>query len=276
MNTNRRAIIIATCCAAAGIHGQRGNAEEASTFQRMLAEALSDPEALEGARAWRERPKPSGLLQAAPPPFPPSARAVAPEAIQLIIVCEVTSPTVYDTKYREPVWPGGDSGATIGIGYDVGYCSGGTLTTDWKPYLDAASLKRLQAACGKTGAKARDLIANLGDISVDWSKAHAQFANALIPRYTGETLHYLPNASLLSEKSLGALVSLVYNRGASFGHPGDRYTEMRAIKAAIESKKFSLIPQQFRAMQRLWPQQNLAGLRIRRRLEAQLFEDGLA
>jgi hypothetical protein len=49
---------------------------------------------------------------------------------------------------------------------------------------------------------------------------------------------------------------------------------MRAIKADMTSKTFPDIPTQIRDMKRLWP--TVRGLQIRRDLEAQLFQDGLA
>jgi len=74
---------------------------------------------------------------------------------------------------------------------------------------------------------------------------------------------------------LGALVSLVYNRGTSTdpaGLPGAR-KEMRDIRDAVAAGRFTDIPAALRAMKRLWPEGN--GLRDRREREAKLFEEGL-
>jgi GH24 family phage-related lysozyme (muramidase) len=73
------------------------------------------------------------------------------------------------------------------------------------------------------------------------------------------------------------LVSLAYNRGASFSAPGERFLEMRNIRQHMEAKAFALIPGEFRAMKRIWAgDPNLAGLLVRRDAEAALFERGLA
>jgi len=48
---------------------------------------------------------------------------------------------------------------------------------------------------------------------------------------------------------------------------------MNNIKQHMIDKNFAAIPEEFRAMKRLWP--DLRGLRIRRDKEAQLFQDGL-
>jgi GH24 family phage-related lysozyme (muramidase) len=73
---------------------------------------------------------------------------------------------------------------------------------------------------------------------------------------------------------LGALVSLTYNRGASYDTPGARYKEMRNIKSHMTAEDFERIPGDIRAMKRLWP--GVAGLRKRREREARLFEQGFA
>ena len=83
----------------------------------------------------------------------------------------------------------------------------------------------------------------------------------------------LPNTDKLSEDSFGALVSLAYNRGASFSKDGDRYKEMREIKENMANETFDQIPDCFREMKRLWP--NMRGLVDRREAEAKLFEAGL-
>jgi GH24 family phage-related lysozyme (muramidase) len=63
----------------------------------------------------------------------------------------------------------------------------------------------------------------------------------------------------------GALLSLVFNRGASF--TGERRAEMRAIRAELAGgASLARIADQLEAMQRLWP--DVRGLRDRRVREA--------
>ena len=45
---------------------------------------------------------------------------ISQAAIDLIVREEVSGKEVYERNYRRPEWPGGSSGVTIGIGYDVG------------------------------------------------------------------------------------------------------------------------------------------------------------
>jgi GH24 family phage-related lysozyme (muramidase) len=83
----------------------------------------------------------------------------------------------------------------------------------------------------------------------------------------------LPNTGKLGPDSLGALVSLTYNRGASYPKAGERYKEMRAIKTHMTNKAYFKVPAEFRSMKRIWP--DVPGLQARREREAKLFELGL-
>ena len=60
----------------------------------------------------------------------------------------------------------------------------------------------------------------------------------VIPRSVALVKRPLPNTAQLSQDSLGALVSLTYNRGASFGKAGDRYVEMRSIRQRMQAREF--------------------------------------
>ena len=275
MTTTRRSVLMGTLGAYAGILALPGHAAPASEFETLFAQALNDPESLERVRLLREQPQVSGI-KAVAPRLKPSSRKVAPEALRLMVLFEVTSESRYTAKYQQPIWPGGESGATIGVGYDLGYSKASWLKADWGGYLDAALLARLEGACGKTGKAANGLIPGLRDVAVPWPSAYQQFSERLVPLYTASTLDAVPLADKLSDKSLGALVSLVYNRGPSFSKQGDRYSEMRAIKSALASEDYAAIPDLIRRMVRLWNADQFGGLHLRRKMEAALFQEGLA
>ncbi len=195
-------------------------------------------------------------------------------AIDMIVMFEVSSEARYNATYRIPTWPGGASGVTIGIGYDCGYQSAAQIASDWGQYLTPDMISKLCACAGMTGARAQVEIYKLRNVvSVSWTTAMAVFQNHDIPKWESLVEKSLPNCNLLSGDSLGALISLAYNRGASFLAEGDRYREMRDIRQHMEAKNFTAIPNDIRSMQRLWP--NVPGLQSRRRLEATLFEKGL-
>ena len=199
---------------------------------------------------------------------------ISQDAFDLIVSEEVSSRKVYERKYQHPEWPGGQSGVTVGIGFDCGYSSKNEIQDAWGDKLPKEMVERLQFASGAKGERARVLTQHLkSQVTVPWDAAIDVFSNRDVPKYLSICEHTLPNFAKLSPDCKGAILSLVYNRGASFANDGDRYREMRAIKAHMESENFAAIPREFRSMKRLWP--NVSGLVNRREHEALLFERGL-
>lgn len=244
-------------------------------FQDLLDEVRRDEALLEHLPdAEPYDTTPPDLIEA---PTPGTLPPVSGATVDLIIAFEVSSPVAYDARYRRPIWPRGRSGVTIGIGYDVGYVIPSVLERDWSPHLAVAALAALAKACGVHGEPAAALVPGLQHIVIPYADAYAVFLDASLPVYTRATINALPNATLLHPDSLGALVSLVYNRGASFNREGDRYAEMRAIRAAVAERRSADVPAQIRNMKRIWADEpHSAGLLKRRELEARLFEQGLA
>lgn len=202
-------------------------------------------------------------------------RQVSEAAVNLIIIAEVSSQQTYEKKYRHPEWPGGQSGVTIGIGYDLGYCTRDEFANDWAGRLSTDTIQLLLTkAVGLKGESARIACAAVKDrVDVPWADAIAVFHTHDVPKWIKRVQDALPNTDELSDDSFGALVSLAYNRGADFTSLSDRRLEMRNIKAFMNGKLYDRIPTEFRRMKRLWP--DMRGLRERRDAEAQLFEQGL-
>jgi GH24 family phage-related lysozyme (muramidase) len=196
-------------------------------------------------------------------------------AIDLIVAEEVSSEAVYQAEYQHPTWPGGESGVTIGIGYDCGYASAATIAADWGAQLSAAMVKCLQDVAGVTGSPASSYAHELrGAVTVPFSAAMAIFMSRDMPKWEALVAKDLPNTDALSGDSFGALVSLAYNRGdGGFNSLNPRFSEMHAIRQLMALQQFAKIPDEFRAMKRLWP--NVSGLRHRRDHEADLFQKGL-
>ncbi len=195
-------------------------------------------------------------------------------AVDLIVIEEVTSKNLYNLKYRHPEYPGGASGVTIGIGYDCGYSTPTIIQADWGDKLPVAMVAALEAVAGIHGSPAASHAHELrGVVTVPWDAAMAVFLGRDMPRWEAIVAKALPNTDKLEPDSFGALVSLAYNRGASFSAVGDRYREMRAIRDHLAHVQFHEIPDDIRSMKRLWP--NVVDLRNRRDHEAKLFEKGL-
>jgi GH24 family phage-related lysozyme (muramidase) len=244
---------------------------EESISEADLEAARSDRE---GWSWWLEEVIGNPALEAPMISGAPSHTPISDRAFNLIVEFEVSSQQAYEAKYRGPIWPQGASGVTIGIGYDVGYASKTQLHADWDGAIPTAMVTALEQALGVQGAAAKPLAASLkSKVDVSWAAAIGVHRGKVIPRWVGLVERNLANTNLLKPDSLGALVSLTYNRGASFSKAGDRYREMRAIKQHMGDKALSQIPGEFRSMKRLWP--TVPGLQTRREREAKLFERGL-
>lgn len=178
----------------------------------------------------------------------------------------------------KPDWPGGQSGVTIGFGYDLGYVTVDPFESDWGELVRPDVSQRLKAVIGLRALRARNRIGDLSDIRISRRAAEQVFGTGTLPLYELRTAQAFPGVDALPEDARGALVSLVYNRGASMvdNSPEDRRREMRAIREAVARGDLAEIAAQLRAMKRLWEGQRLGGLIARREEEAQLVESAVA
>jgi GH24 family phage-related lysozyme (muramidase) len=167
-------------------------------------------------------------------------------------------------------WPGGESGVTIGFGYDLGYVTAAKFQEDWGDQLPADVMTKLKTAIGLKGVPAKNKAATLKDIKIDRAPSLVVFTERTVPQYEAQTRAAFPGFDELPTDAQGALVSLVFNRGASM--KGDRRTEMRAIRDAVPSGDLQEIADQLRKMKRLWVGQGLDGLLRRRDAEADMVE----
>jgi hypothetical protein len=204
--------------------------------------------------------------------LPEPCEGVATRALVFIAVEEVGSRADYDALYCRPDYPGGDSGITIGVGYDLRY-EADSFIADWSPLLTAAQIGALKYCLAAQGNAV--LVRALHGISIPWHAAWLVFINASVPKYLGQTATAFPNLDILSPLSRGALLSLVFNRGPQVtDSPGsDRRREMGQIRDAMERRQLAAIPAYLRSMQRLWAPGS--DLYRRREHEAALFEAGL-
>jgi len=210
-------------------------------------------------------------LRGLPEPSPD----IPTRAVAFIAREEVSSRQYYDTKCARPTWPGGASGVTIGVGYDLGYQ--GKFDADWSDLLAPAQMDALRPWLGRQGATASAGPAQLQAISIPWHAAWTVFIRRSLPGEITLTSATFRGPVAPPPLCLGVLVSLVYNRGTSMTDsqqsPGNR-KEMRDIRDAVAAGRLGDVPAALRAMKRLWREGN--GLRDRREREAKLFEEGLA
>jgi hypothetical protein len=201
---------------------------------------------------------------------------ISQESFDLIVGFEVSSRVAYERNYRRPERPGGESGITIGIGYDCGYSTAATIRQDWAGKIPDAMVAVLCSVAGLKGAAAQRQLSRVRPlVDVPWGVALDVFSNVSIPKYLKPT-SALPHFDELPPSCKGVLLSLVYNRGASFSSAGQRYLEMRNIKALMEARRFDRIPAELRKMKRLWTTPSVRGVAIRRETEARMFEQSLS
>jgi hypothetical protein len=271
----RRSFLLAA--SSAGIFSSDALAQ-VDSFAAKLNALANDLSALDDAKAFNERyqrlpGEPLGAQNASWKAK--SLRKISQRAWDLIVRSEVSSAQTYTTKYQHAVLPGVASGLTIGIGYDLGQVSAETFTADWSGLLSSADIETLSKACGLKAASAATKLKDVRNVTVQWDIAAQQF-NAFLPFAIGETERTFPNCADLSADSLGALVSLVYNRGSSLSPTSDRRREMRQIFTLMRDRQFSSVAPTILRMQRLWVNDPKArGVVARRELESILFAQGL-
>ena len=233
-------------------------------------------------------PLPAALTGGIPGAGFTEALSTAPDAVlarvgdrgyRLIVGFEVSSRSNYERRLKSPILPGGASGVTIGIGYDLGHVGRDEFRGHWSDLLPEADLTRLEACIGRTRAAAAAVLPRVRDIEVSYEDAIKVFERASLPKVFAQLNRHVRDAALdaLPPPCIGALVSLTYNRGPSYQATGDRYREMRAIRAALNGGAPERVPGLIREMKRLWVNRpDVAGLLRRRDEEAELFAEGLA
>jgi GH24 family phage-related lysozyme (muramidase) len=206
-------------------------------------------------------------------PLSGAALTASTKSLGALVAFEISSPKYYGKHLAKPTWPGGDSGVTIGIGYDLGTVTTNDFAADWAPYLPGADIASLSKVIGRQGARARNALASVRPVVVPFAAAEKVFYLATLPKVAVATCRLYPGTERLPPDAAGALVSLVYNRGTRLA--GDTREEMKAIRALVPSVDLTGIATQLRSMKRLWDPAELPGLITRREAEAVLVEQAL-
>jgi hypothetical protein len=202
------------------------------------------------------------------------------KSLDLILEFEVGGGENYYNKFlKNPAWPEGQSGVTIGVGYDLGYVNKAEFSEDWKD-LPKETFDRLYKVVGIKGYNAKNLIRGLKDITIPWDLALKVFNNKTVTKFYNLTRQTFPNFDNLPEDAKGGLVSLVFNRGNAL--EGDRRREMKLIRdgmklvTTFDQKALTFIANQIRNMKRIWIGGSIEkGMSRRRDAEAKLIEQSL-
>jgi peptidoglycan hydrolase-like protein with peptidoglycan-binding domain len=200
-------------------------------------------------------------------------------AYQLILDYEVGGGMSYYNRFLiKPTIPGGSSGVTIGIGYDLGFNTVSVFNSDWENSgLDKTIIKRLEKYCGKSSASS-SYLKEISDIRIPWECAQYVFNTLTIPKFKALTIKTFPGAfEKLSDDAFGALVSLVFNRGASVS--GSSRINMLNIKNACKNlngqELVNKIYTEIINMIPIWEGKSIYnGMKERRTAEAKLVKAG--
>lgn len=191
-----------------------------------------------------------------------------PHARELVIRWEVTSQATYSKRYIHPVWPGGASGVTWGIGYDGGHQPAHLIAKDWGFHH---SVDRLVETAGVVGENARRQLPRYRDIATTWTQAVHVLDKVMLPRYESLARQaYGRHFAHQDERVQAALISEVLNRGVSMA--GDRRKERRYIRdVCLPAADAECVAQQLELSCRVWAgTPNGPGLCNRRRAEARV------
>ena len=196
---------------------------------------------------------------------------ISDKALNLILKYEVGGGESYYNRFLyRPIWPGLNSGVTIGVGYDLGYNNLQSFKASWTGKIGTQDIIRLARALGVKGRSARELIPGVKDIRLPWEHALSVFKSHTIPIFADQTNRVFPGADRLHPDAYGALVSLVFNRGSDL--TGSRRIEMARIRTLVPKKDYKAIASEIRKMKRLWVNAGVDGLLKRREDEAKLVE----
>ena len=199
---------------------------------------------------------------------------ISKKAIELIIQHEIGGREVYTRKYQKPIWAGGDSGLTIGIGYDLGYIKEKDLFSDWAA-LNLNFLNAMKRFCGVKGEVVKTMMrGEVLNVVIPYNMAYDVFVKKSLPKYYAMTKKIYPQLDSLNEDTRGALVSMVYNRGSKLD--GESRKEMKAIVELVAKQDYDGIAEQIERSKRLWEGKGLDGLVIRRENEADLIRSSMA
>lgn len=199
----------------------------------------------------------------------PAHLTVSRKGLEQIVQFEISSDHYYQQHLSKPTWPKGQSGVTIGIGYDVGYHSKTEIESDWGDHLTGEDMKNLLQVCGLKGKAAADRVASVQSIRISLKSAKEVFYKATLPKYAALTRKAYPGVETLPADAQAMLLSLVFNRGTSM--TGSHREEMKTIQALVKKQDLKGIELQLRSMKRLWDKSTLLGLHKRRDKEADLI-----
>jgi hypothetical protein len=200
------------------------------------------------------------------------AAGVSRNTVDLIVQFEVGSQARYTARYQGVVCPPGDSGPTVGIGFDGGHQTAETIRRAFRghPHVERMAAVMPGAMGAEACARAR---AQLADVRVPWLTAIRVFETDTLPEYVARAHRaFGPQLANVEPDAQGSVYATVYNRGTAM--LGSARREMRAIRdECLPAGDEACMAAQYRSMTRLWiGTPNERGLGARYEATAQLAE----
>lgn len=212
------------------------------------------------------------LIAAAALAGAPAPAAVSPNAVGLIVRFEVGSQARYTARYQGVVCPPGDSGPTVGIGFDGAHQLPETIRRAFRGHPDVERMASVMpGAIGPERCAAAR--AQLAGVRVSWHTAMRVFQYDTLPEYAARTRRaFGPALANVTPDAQGSAVATVYNRGTAM--LGSRNREKRVIRdECLPAGDEDCMAAQYRSMTRLWVGTPLErGLGARYEATAQLAE----
>lgn len=189
------------------------------------------------------------IVEEALPPTTGALSPPSPAAVALIVRYEISSPAYYVKRLQRPVWPGGASGVTWGVGYDGGHQTRQRIAGDWAEHPAAAELS---TTAGIVGQRARVVLPAYRHIVTPLEIAQSVFRDSTLPEYHALAARAFRDGwDHLPPDAQGSLTATVYNRGA--GMTGERRREMRVLRdECVPNGDIACMVVQFRSMCRIW------------------------
>ncbi|MBK1883651.1 hypothetical protein JIN85_14615 [Luteolibacter pohnpeiensis] len=198
---------------------------------------------------------------------------ISKESWDLIIEYEVGGGAGYYNRYlKQPTVPPGESGITIGIGYDLRFNSPSQIRKDWGDRLPKETVDRLCSVSGLNHSYSKAALPRVKSISIPWETALEVYRENTVPRFSKLAKSAYPGITKMNPDIQGVMLSTSFNRGTSF-IPYSTRKELIWTRDDIAAKKDSKLPDYQLQMRRLWP--NIAGLQRRYAAHAGLMQKSL-
>ena len=198
------------------------------------------------------------------------------KGIAFIAKYEISSKSYYNKCLKSPTYPGGASGVTIGIGYDLGHTPENQFRRDWRGKLPTGMFRKLSSVLTIKGRSAKGRINSLSNIEIPYDVALDVFENSTVQVWYAKALRVFPALGNLHPDAQTALVSLCFNRGASLTGTNregmaDIATVLSDVQKELTVEDYKKLAQIIVDMKPIWEGRGLDGLLARRDAEAELI-----